>query len=215
MMFSEPKSYASIQDPERLVGAFIAEAVDARASDLFWIPASDRYDACYRSEGRLQTAVTTHGDWNYNPALRAALRQDVKTLVIGEMRDREIIETTLDAALSGHRVITTSHAGDIPGVYTRRLHQGMKPFLVASAITGVVSQRLLPLQDGSGLTPVAAVLEPDASWRSLVMEKPSLTRLRDEIRNYPIPDLVDSAKHLASEGLVSETEFESLRDSLC
>ena len=98
---------------------------------------------------------------------------------------------------------------------TRRLHQGMEPFLVASAITGVVSQRLLPLQDGSDLTPVAPVLEPDASWRSLVMEKPSLTRIRDEIRNYPIPDLVDSAKHLASEGLVSETEFESLRDSLC
>jgi len=353
------KSLSSIRDPERLVDAIIAEAVDARASDLFWIPASDRYDVCYRSDGRMesavsiprevgtqcvarikvlaslltyrtriaqdgvirytrttpdveirvavlpslhgeratlrifrtdspmlcldelgfspdatttlnnilnrpggliiltgptgagktttiyalirelirrdedpagiitvedpievtidgvtQTAVTTHGDWNYKTALRAALRQDVKTLVIGELRDREIIETTLDAALSGHRVITTYHAGDIPGVYTRLLHQGIEPFLVASAVTGVVSQRLLPLENGQGLTPVAAVLDPDAPWRSLVMEKPGLTRLRDEIRKYPVADLALCAKHLVSEGIVAESDFKMLRDSL-
>jgi type II secretory ATPase GspE/PulE/Tfp pilus assembly ATPase PilB-like protein len=91
-----------------------------------------------------QVSVTRGTDeWGYATALRAALRQDVKTLLVGEMRDASVVRMTLEAALTGHRVLTTFHAGDIAAVYARMLHLDFEPFLVASAITGVVNQRLL------------------------------------------------------------------------
>jgi len=80
---------------------------------------------------------------DYADALRAALRHDVKTLVIGELRDAAIVRVALDAALTGHLVITTYHAGDIGSVYARMLHQGFEPFLVGAALTGVLNQRLV------------------------------------------------------------------------
>lgn len=82
-------------------------------------------------------------EWNYGAALRAALRQDVKTLVVGEMRDREVVRMTLEAALTGHRVLTTFHAGDVAAVYARLLHLDFEPYLVAGTIAGVVNQRLV------------------------------------------------------------------------
>ena len=59
------------------------------------------------------------------------------------MRDEEVVRVTLDAALTGHRVITTYHAGDIPSVYARMLHQGFEPFLVSSSVMAVFAQRLV------------------------------------------------------------------------
>lgn len=112
-------------------------------------------------DGVTQTQISEGDDWNYAAALRGALRHDVKTLVVGEMRDKEVVKVTLDAALTGHRVITTYHAGDIPSVYVRMLHQGFEPFLVASAVTGVVNQRLVPRRDGDGRIPVVAVPHTD------------------------------------------------------
>ena len=136
-----------------------------------------------------QTAVSADSEWNYAAALRAALRQDVKTLVVGEMRDREVVKVTLDAALSGHRVITTYHAGDIPSVYARMLHQGFEPFLVASAITGVVTQRLVPRPTGHGRMPVAGVLVPNDEWREVVAANPGLSALRKKAKEFPYADL--------------------------
>ena len=128
-------------------------------------------------------------DWGYAGALKAALRQDVKTLVVGEMRDPEVVRVTLDAALTGHRVITTYHAGDIPSVYARMIHQGFEPFLVASAVTGVVAQRLLDSEDGQRRVPVMAVLEVDDAWRETVCNSHALPALREALADYPMADL--------------------------
>jgi type II secretory ATPase GspE/PulE/Tfp pilus assembly ATPase PilB-like protein len=165
-------------------------------------------------DGITQTTVSREGEWTYELALRAALRQDVKTIVIGEMRDRGVVQTTLDAALTGHRVITTYHAGDIPSVYARLLHQGFEPFLVASAITGVVTQRLMPLATGAGLAPVIGVLEPDNAWRDLVMANPGLSALRKAVRGYPTADPIRAAEALAKEGRVEQDAYQALRRSL-
>lgn len=92
-----------------------------------------------------QVSVTRDTDeCSYAAALRAALRQDVKTLVIGEMRDGDVVRIALEAALTGHRVLTTFHTGSIAGVYARMLHLGFEPFLIGSAVSGVVNQRLVP-----------------------------------------------------------------------
>jgi len=162
-------------------------------------------------DGISQTAVAEKQGWGYAEALRAALRQDVKTIVVGEMRDREVVKVTLDAALSGHRVITTYHAGDIPSVYARILHQGFEPFLVASAITGVVSQRLLARRDGADRVPVAAHLIPDDQWRDFVAANPSLSELRKKIREYPDADLDAVTKLAAETGLTDPAGSASVR----
>ncbi|MCK5803009.1 MAG: Flp pilus assembly complex ATPase component TadA [Lentisphaeria bacterium] len=145
-------------------------------------------------------------DWSYVHALRAALRHDVKTLVIGEMRDREVVRVALDAALTGHRVITTYHAGDIPSVYARMLHQGFEPFLVAAAVTGVVSQRLVHTDGGRHSVPIAAVLEADDPWREMIMERPPLSEIRKRLRGIPGADLATEAQALVQAGRISKTE---------
>jgi type II secretory ATPase GspE/PulE/Tfp pilus assembly ATPase PilB-like protein len=144
--------------------------------------------------------------WGYPDALRAALRHDVKTLVIGELRDREVTKVALDAALTGHRVITTYHAGDVAGVYARLLHQDFEPFLIAAAVTGVVAQRLLPGREGGAPVPVAAVLAADDAWRELVMTAPGLSVLRTRAASIPGADLESAARSLAAAGRLAEKD---------
>jgi type II secretory ATPase GspE/PulE/Tfp pilus assembly ATPase PilB-like protein len=158
--------------------------------------------------GISQVSLTRSGDdWNYEDALRAALRQDVKTLVIGEIRDVAVAKVVLNAALSGHRVITTLHAGDIPGVYARLLHQGFEPFLIAAAITGVLTQRLLPAAAGDTRVPVAAWLAPDDGWRDFVISNPGLAELRRQVCAYPEADLKAAGVKLAGAGVVGEKDL--------
>jgi len=163
-------------------------------------------------DGISQTRVSEDSEWGYAAALRAALRQDVKTLVIGEMRDREVVKVTLDAALTGHRIITTYHAGDIPSVYARMLHQGFEPFLVASAVTGVVSQRLVPRAGGEGRIPVIATLVPNDAWRDIIIENPGLADMRKALEAFPGADLSAVARKMADEGLISQREHQYWSD---
>ena len=76
-------------------------------------------------------------------ALRAMLRQAPNIIMVGEIRDRETAEIAVNAALTGHLVFSTLHTNDAPGAVTRLVDIGVKPFLVASALRAVVSQRLL------------------------------------------------------------------------
>jgi len=145
-------------------------------------------------------------EWNYALALRAALRQDIKTLVIGEMRDPEVVKVALDAALTGHRVISSFHAGDIPSVYARILNQGFEPFLVASSISGIVSQRLLPGSSGAGRVPLAAALIPDDSWRDFIISSPSLAEMRRRIESIPDASLQAAARRLIENKLIPSME---------
>lgn len=149
-------------------------------------------------------------DWGYAAALKAALRQDVKTLVVGEMRDPDVVRVTLDAALTGHRVISTYHAGDIPSVYARMMHQGFEPFLVASAITGVVAQRLVDSPDGSARVPIMAVLEPDDAWRDTVCNTQGLAPLRAALAGHALADLSKAGQRALAAGHISEAALSSL-----
>lgn len=161
-----------------------------------------------RISGISQVSLSkTNEQWNYAQALRAALRQDVKTLIIGEMRDAEIIKVALDAALTGHRVITTFHAGDIPAVYARILHHGFEPFLVASAITGIVSQRLLKAKDSDHRIPLAGVIIPDDEWRDFIIENPALSEIRKHITCYPRAHLQAVAKEMAEKNLIEQKDI--------
>ncbi len=75
--------------------------------------------------------------------LRAMLRQAPNIILVGEIRDLEVAEVAIQAALTGHLVFSTLHTNDAPGAITRLIDMGVKPFLVASSIQAVMAQRLI------------------------------------------------------------------------
>jgi type II secretory ATPase GspE/PulE/Tfp pilus assembly ATPase PilB-like protein len=87
--------------------------------------------------------VNVHAGFTYEAALKALLRQDPEVIMLGEIRDPETARAAIQAGLTGHLVISTVHSGTAAGVFTRLLDMGVEPYLVASSIMGVLSQRLL------------------------------------------------------------------------
>jgi len=75
--------------------------------------------------------------------LRAFLRQDPDVLLVGETRDRETAKTAIEAALTGHLVLTTLHTNDAPGAIARLGEMGIEPFMISSSLIGVLAQRLV------------------------------------------------------------------------
>ena len=80
---------------------------------------------------------------NFAAALRSFLRQDPDIIMVGEIRDQETAENAVQAALTGHLVLSTLHTNDAPSSITRLLDLGVPSFLLASTIVGIVAQRLL------------------------------------------------------------------------
>ena len=75
--------------------------------------------------------------------LKHILRQDPDIILVGEIRDRETAEIAVQAALTGHLVLSTLHTNDAFGALTRMIDMGVEPYLLSSALIGVVAQRLL------------------------------------------------------------------------
>lgn len=90
-----------------------------------------------------QTPVNVRGGLTFAESLRSVLRQDPNVLMIGEIRDRETAEIAVQAGLTGHLILTTVHANDALGAFTRLLELGVSPYALASASLGSVSQRLV------------------------------------------------------------------------
>ena len=101
------------------------------------------------------TQVQTHADigYNFSRALRAILRQDPDTIMVGEIRDLETAEISIQAALTGHLVFSTLHTNDALSAFTRLTDMGVEPFLVASSVLGVQAQRLVRQFCGHCATP--------------------------------------------------------------
>jgi type IV pilus assembly protein PilB len=96
----------------------------------------------YEIEGLNQCHVNPKRGLTFAAALRALLRQDPDTIMIGEIRDQETIEIAVKAALTGHLVLSTLHTNDAPSTIARIVDMGIEPFLAASTVLAVVAQRL-------------------------------------------------------------------------
>lgn len=97
----------------------------------------------YELERINQVPINLRADMTFAGALRSALRQDPDIIMIGELRDLETAEIAVQASLAGHFVLTTLHTADAPGALSRLVDMGVKPFLVANSVTGVIAQRLV------------------------------------------------------------------------
>ena len=97
----------------------------------------------YDIDGIVQIPINEAIGLTFPRVLRAFLRQDPDRIMVGEMRDKDTAAIGIQAALTGHLVLSTLHTNDAPGAVTRLLDMGCEPFLVAASLEGVLAQRLV------------------------------------------------------------------------
>src|SRR4051794_1160613 len=96
----------------------------------------------YRLGGVNQVQINQRAGLTFAAALRSILRSDPDVVMVGEIRAPETAKISIEAALTGHFVLSTLHTNDAPGALTRLNEMGVEPFLTGSAVTGVLAQRL-------------------------------------------------------------------------
>jgi len=120
----------------------------------------------YQLDGINQIQVNEVVGLSFARALRSVLRQDPDVVMVGEIRDTDTARVAIQAALTGHLVLSTLHTNNAPGAFTRLVDMGVEPYLMASAFNGVVAQRLArticPHCRTSYYPPESALI--DAGW---------------------------------------------------
>ncbi len=96
----------------------------------------------YQLDGVNQVQINAKAGVTFAAGLRSILRQDPNIIFVGEIRDQETAGIALEAAQTGHLLLSTVHTNDAPGTITRLLDLGIEPFLIASAVIGILAQRL-------------------------------------------------------------------------
>lgn len=124
---------------------------------------------------------------SFSDALRSSLRQDPDVILVGEMRDRETVEIALSAAETGHLVLSTLHTIDATEAINRIIssfpahqHQQVRNQL-AAVLKAVVSQRLIPKKDGSGMVPAVEILISTARMRECILDENRVSEIPEVI----------------------------------
>jgi type IV pilus assembly protein PilB len=97
----------------------------------------------YTLDGLTQVQVHRRAGLGFATALRAVLRQDPDVIMVGELRDKETVETAMAAAMTGHLVLSTVHTNDAASAATRLVDMGTPPWLIAAGLIGILAQRLV------------------------------------------------------------------------
>jgi type II secretory ATPase GspE/PulE/Tfp pilus assembly ATPase PilB-like protein len=119
----------------------------------------------YRLDGVVQLPVNAKAGFGFANALRAILRHDPDVILVGELRDAETAEIAVQAALTGHLVLSTLHTTDASGALARLTEMGVAPYLLAATLQGVLAQRLVRL-----------TCDRCGAWRALTAEETALMR---------------------------------------
>jgi general secretion pathway protein E len=163
--------------------------------------------------GVTQIEVSPFGQLTYEKALRSILRQDPQVLMLGEVRDAAIASLAVQAALSGHRLITALHAATPAGALTRLLEMGIEPYQLTSSVFGLVAQRLIrrksPNGDGyRGRVPLAEFVVMDAALRNAVLSRADASAMAAAYARQPgYQSLRDIAQKLLAEGITDAIEL--------
>jgi general secretion pathway protein E len=164
-----------------------------------------------RVAGMTQIQISPYGELDYLRAMRSLLRQDVQVLLVGEIRDADTAHIVVQAALTGHLIMSTLHSGDPGEAIARLLEMGIAPYQVVGALSVVCSQRLVRVVctdcRGSGCetcartgyrgrTACGQVAVVDEALRELVLERAPAGRLRECIGGRCPPLLADAHRHV-------------------
>ncbi len=96
----------------------------------------------YNVDGITQGQINHESGLTFEKGIRAILRQDPDVVMIGEVRDTQTAQIAIEAALTGHRVLSTIHTNDAPSVIVRLMDMGIEPYLINAAVSGILAQRL-------------------------------------------------------------------------
>lgn len=132
----------------------------------------------YQTNGITQIPVNAEIGLTFASVLRSVLRQDPDIVLIGEIRDRETAEIAVQAALTGHLVLSTLHTNDAPSAFVRLMDMGVESYLLASSVIGVMGQRLVRSICSHCAEPDPHGLEYARSqgWDDIAHRWPELTR---------------------------------------
>ncbi len=111
--------------------------------DVKIITAEDPIEYNFKGINQCQVNMNIDPPLDFQSILRAMLRQAPNIILVGEIRDKEVGEVAVQAALTGHLVFSTLHTNDAPSAITRMVDMGLKPFLVASSVQAILAQRLV------------------------------------------------------------------------
>ncbi len=163
----------------------------------------------YQIPGVNQTQINEKIKLTFASALRSILRQDPDVILIGEIRDSETAKIAMQAAQTGHLVLSTLHTDDAPSCVTRLMDIGAEPYVIASALVGVVAQRLVRRLCGNcrrQYTPAADTLralniaDADASsipfYKSVGCDQCNHTGYRGRIGIYEVMRVTDKVRRL-------------------
>jgi type IV pilus assembly protein PilB len=163
----------------------------------------------YQMPGVNQTQINEKIKLTFASALRSILRQDPDVILVGEIRDTETAKIAMQAAQTGHLVLSTLHTDDAPSCVTRLMDIGAEPYVIASALIGVVAQRLvrrLCVNCRRQYTPPAdtlrslAIAESDASaipfYKSVGCDQCNHTGYRGRIGIYEVMRVTDKLRRL-------------------
>jgi general secretion pathway protein E len=115
-----------------------------------------------------QMQVQSAVDLDFAQGVRALMRQDPDIIMVGEIRDLETAEVTIQAALTGHLVLSTLHTNDAPAAVTRIMDLGVPPYLISATVLGVMAQRLVRTLCPACKKASPATPEDEAMWDRLV-----------------------------------------------
>jgi type II secretory ATPase GspE/PulE/Tfp pilus assembly ATPase PilB-like protein len=170
-----------------------------------------------------QIAVEHEFGMTFVTGLRAIMRQDPNVIAVGEMRDAETVRTALQAALSGSMVFSTLHARDAINTIVRLLDMGVEPFFIATALTGVVSQRLVRVvckvckgrgcQQCSNVgfrkrTGIFEILKISDIMRQLILKRASADELKTAALEQGMIPFSKSLEPMLSSGLTTQEEID-------
>ncbi|MEI6502702.1 MAG: GspE/PulE family protein, partial [Armatimonadota bacterium] len=177
----------------------------------------------YELEGISQVHVNRKAGLTFAVALKYFLRQDPDIILVGEIRDLETSEIAVQAALTGHLVLSTLHTNDAPSTVTRMVDMGVEPFLIASAMIASMSQRLArricqeckepyePRKDlllGFGFDPDASENREQKFYRGVGCDHCRFTGYRGRVGIYELmemnPEIAELIVKRASSGQIKE-----------
>ncbi|MEP6918313.1 MAG: ATPase, T2SS/T4P/T4SS family [Acidobacteriota bacterium] len=180
----------------------------------------------YQLPGVNQTQVNEKAKLTFATALRAILRQDPDVVLVGEIRDQETAKIAMQAAQTGHLVLSTLHTDDAPSTVTRLMDMGIEPYVIGSALIGVIAQRLVRRLCGAcrrQYTPEPDTLtalniaDADANrfvfYRAVGCDECNHTGYRGRIALYEVMRVNDKVRRLiaqrAGEDMIRESAVEA------
>ncbi len=175
----------------------------------------------YKIAGIEQIEIDHASGFDFASALRAVLRQDPDVILVGEIRDKETAEIAINAALTGHLVLSTLHTNSAAASFARLIEMGVPTYLLADAISLLIAQRLVrrvcATCNGAGCAEcgktgkkgrvvVAEFLEPSAEFAGLIKQKATLTEFTELFRRLGNHSMADDLKNKQAGGIVPADE---------